>query len=363
MPCYDPPVTEVFRTDASPIGNVQRTPQGGIRVDAKLTRTGVFVYRNPDGTPRREYRPPDEVFHEDSLASLRAAPVTNLHPPEGEVTSANWRKRTVGHLAEDVRQDGTMIGGTVYVQDADTVKLVEQRERSETSAGYRAVLDWSPGTTPEGERYDAIQRQIRYNHVALVPRGRAGREVALRLDGHEDLGDPHMKIEIIGGTEYEVGTPAHTKARTEADKAAQVRQDAESAKDGRIAALEAELTQLRQDLEEAPAKLAEAAKVRAAVVEVAKRAGVVVREDQDDEAIKRAVVAKMAPEIKLDGRDAAFVAGAFEVASSRVKTDSAALGRKLVETRNDAPAQPVLPADVAARQKMIERGRSMKITG
>ena len=94
----------VVRFDTGTLGSVKRTPQGGIRVPASLTRTGVLEYTNPDGSIRREYRPPDEVFNADSLATLADAPVTNLH--HGLVDATNWRRVTVGSLSGAPRQDG-----------------------------------------------------------------------------------------------------------------------------------------------------------------------------------------------------------------------------------------------------------------
>src|SRR5690606_32107950 len=57
-----------------------RTDEGYIKDTPVLTRTGVFVYLDGQGRERREYRPPDEVFNADSLASLKGVPVTDTHP-------------------------------------------------------------------------------------------------------------------------------------------------------------------------------------------------------------------------------------------------------------------------------------------
>ena len=58
-------------------GEFKRTPQGFLRVKARLTKTGVFIYENG-----REYRSEEEVFRAYSLESLKGAPVTDLHPSE-----------------------------------------------------------------------------------------------------------------------------------------------------------------------------------------------------------------------------------------------------------------------------------------
>lgn len=43
-------------------------------------RIGIQLYRNPDGSVRRELRPPEEVFNADSLASFKGKPITIGHP-------------------------------------------------------------------------------------------------------------------------------------------------------------------------------------------------------------------------------------------------------------------------------------------
>ena len=58
-----------------------------IRDTPVLTRTGFFVYMLPDGTKRREYRPPDEVFKADSLNAFAGIPITDEH--HGEIKSNN----------------------------------------------------------------------------------------------------------------------------------------------------------------------------------------------------------------------------------------------------------------------------------
>lgn len=176
----------VSRYDVAALGNAERTPQGFLRIPAHVTRTGILEYKRADGTTVRELRPADEVFKAQSLATLRAAPVTDLHPTE-MISPANVRKLSIGHLSEDVRADGELVATAITVQEADAIAAVEKGERRELSCGYRCRIDATPGTY-RGQKYDQVQRDIVYNHVALGPRnwGRAGRDVALRIDGAAD---------------------------------------------------------------------------------------------------------------------------------------------------------------------------------
>lgn len=177
----------MHRTDfAGAVRRIVETPQGGVRVPAALTRVGVLPYEDAAGNRWRELRPADEVFAADSLATLRDAPVTVLHPP-GLVTGDTWDAVAVGHNAGPVstEENRLVVTDGLVVQSGEAAARVRSGELCETSAGYTCDLDESPGVDPVDGPYDKIQRTIRYNHVALGPQGwaRGGREMALRLDG------------------------------------------------------------------------------------------------------------------------------------------------------------------------------------
>lgn len=151
-------------------------------IPAFLTRTGVFPYSQVDGTVRRELRLPGEVFRPDSLASLRYATVTDLHP-EAPVDSASWRTHAIGTVGSDVKQEGVFVASEIIIHDKAAIDRIDKGERNELSCGYSCDLESNAGVY-EGQSYDAIQRNIRYNHVAIGPNGwgRAGCDVKLRLD-------------------------------------------------------------------------------------------------------------------------------------------------------------------------------------
>lgn len=177
----------VRRFDVATIGSRRTTPQGFVQVTARLTRTGVLEYRDASGTVRRELRLDEEVFRPASLSTLSGAPVTDMHKG-GMVTPDNVRELQVGHVGYDVRRDGRFVEATLTIQDRAAITLLEKGERREVSAGYDCHLDATPGEF-EGQRYDAVQRGIVYNHVAIGPAnwGRAGGDVAIRLDGADGL--------------------------------------------------------------------------------------------------------------------------------------------------------------------------------
>jgi hypothetical protein len=244
-----------------------RTPQGFLRVPASIARIGVQMYSQDDGTVRREYRPPDEVFKADALASFALAPITLTHPPEA-VTAANVAEYGVGTMGETLAASGDLVCGTALITHADAIEAVERGQR-ELSCGYECDLDFTAGTAPDGQKYDAIQRNIRGNHVAIVRTGRAGPAVRLRLDAndnavpgddapsHQQQQEKSMAIKIkIDGVEVEVP-----------EVAAQLIKKHDDDKDEEIAKLKARISELegaKKDLEELTAKEKEEAKKDAA---------------------------------------------------------------------------------------------------
>lgn len=175
-----------LRTDLRP---PEKRPDGSTRYHGAVTKAGVFEYELEDGSKRFEYRPPEEVSRADSLETLQLAPVVaREHTPKGEA-----RKRSVGTVGQDVSwvPDKGEVQASVVVRD-DSVNSDIASGMQELSCGYDVDLDETPGVTPDGKRYDAIQRgpmladgkrgPITYEHLAIVPSGRAGSEVRLRAD-------------------------------------------------------------------------------------------------------------------------------------------------------------------------------------
>ena len=156
------------------------TPEGFLRVRARIARSGVHLYRAgelgvpdgfaPDGDVR-VYRPPDQVFEPDAMASFAGKPVTDRHPPL-MVDARNWKRYAIGHSGPEVTREGDHLAADLLITDADAVARAEGG--AQLSNGYYADFDFAPGLTPEGEPYDAVQSNIRGNHIALVDAGRCG---------------------------------------------------------------------------------------------------------------------------------------------------------------------------------------------
>lgn len=161
-----------------------------------LSKVGVFDYTAASvGAPEgvgpaggdphrliRVYRPAEELSDPDCIESFKLTPWVNDHTMLGSeddgLTPAE-RKGVGGVIGEDVGFDadtGTLYGNLKMFSAAHD--RVVKAGKTELSLGYRCVYDFTPGEF-NGEKYDAIQRKLRGNHVASVPKGRMGPGVAV----------------------------------------------------------------------------------------------------------------------------------------------------------------------------------------
>ncbi len=208
----------------------KKTDQGYIRADAYLTRTGVFSYEMPDGSTHKELRSPEEVFHVGAMSSFSSIALTNDHPPM-MLDSGNTRFFQVGFTGEKTERDGIFVKNRLTITDEESIREVTDERKVAISCGYHCDVIEEPGVW-KGEAYDAIQKNIRGNHVSIVDRARAGtaakiyldkmdkdgavmvtgrkdREIPRKIeDKHEieDKGGDTMPVKIkVDGIEYEVG--------------------------------------------------------------------------------------------------------------------------------------------------------------
>jgi hypothetical protein len=173
----------VRRFDLGELGKATMTPQGFLKCPGFATRVGVFPYLDGDGKLRRELRHPDDVFDPESLVTLKYAPVTIEHPPE-MITPENVAEFGKGHTTERVEVNREMVDVDLIIEHQDAIDAVSKEGIRELSSGYFADIIEEEGTF-NGAPYNFRQKNIRYNHLAMVKRGRAGPEVRMRLDSSD----------------------------------------------------------------------------------------------------------------------------------------------------------------------------------
>lgn len=184
---------KAFRFDISRLDAVKRDHSGYLEATAAVTRTGVFVYRRPDGTITRELRHPDEVFKKDSLATLKHRPVTMGHV--GKLDTRNTKHIAVGSAIGEVTHGERLVSTGLQIHDEDAIAKVldEENPSREISCGYEAEIERRDGVF-NGEKYDHEQKGIVYNHIAVVRKGRAGHEVRMNLDEADAVMSEHVEI-------------------------------------------------------------------------------------------------------------------------------------------------------------------------
>ena len=173
-----PTLKRVLRLDSIPLDETYWTKEGYLIDHPVVTSTGIFEYTNPDGSIRRELRLPEEVFDPASLASYKGKPVILTHEA-GVVDKKNVDREHIGTILSNGYQDGDNVRAEIVIHETDLMKRSGLRE---LSLGYSLDLDETPGVW-NGQPYDAIQRNIRINHLALVDKARAGEKARLNIDG------------------------------------------------------------------------------------------------------------------------------------------------------------------------------------
>lgn len=352
--------------DSAPVTGIRTTADGYKVAEVPVARTGLQDYAGwevgkPDMPVVRMYRPPEAVFADGYLRTIPHKPVTDDHPKEG-VTAANWRKYSAGYTGESIRKDEA--NGLIYVPmlfaDQDVIDKLEAGKR-EVSCGYTCDVEWTPGTTPDGQAYDAIQRPSALNHIALVSRGRAGSSCRVG-DNWQPINDDNkepsvatktVKIEgVADGLPFEVTDAAEAvinrlvsardALKSELADATKEIGDNKAAHDAAIVAKDAEIVKLKAELADAaitPEKLRDAAKSYADTMAKAKALGAAVTDSTSEaDAMKAVVDAKMSDKAK--GYTADQVALAFNVLAADVKVETTDAFREVikggVETKDGA---------------------------
>ena len=187
-------LTQVYNT-ASPIVSWDIDHAGFLRCKTSVLKSCVLSYAPNEITDKEMPAPlrlrdkvmllvpPEELAKDSALASLEGRPVSVDHYWQSTLGTND-----VGSVAGKPIYDAEskVLFADILIKDPvaiqritadkdDALKLVEQ------SAAYLMKIDWTPGVTEDGESYDGIQRNIQYNHVALVGEGegRAGRDVRI----------------------------------------------------------------------------------------------------------------------------------------------------------------------------------------
>lgn len=290
------------------------TDEGFLVVPARIARTGIQLYRAfelgiNDGDPMRVirvYRSPNEVFAADAMRSAEDKTITDDHPDEF-VSSENWRDLARGHV-RNVHRDGIYVAVDMVVTDAGSIKDLDSG-KTQLSVGYTADYDWMPGVTPEGEHFDAQQKNIRVNHVAIVDAARCGPTCRVSDSQPNPKGNAMADRKVtIDGIPFDLPeaaaaavdklVSARDSAQNASKAAGEALATANAAHDTAIKAKDAEIEKLKLDVMTPDARDA-LVETWAATIDTAKRlVPDFAHKGKTCDAIRREVVGKLATDEK-----------------------------------------------------------------
>jgi hypothetical protein len=184
--------------------NIAETPEGYVVCkDVVIARTGYQEYKvsqlskvqlrdlglldrfNDPNEIVQVWRDPSQVFAPETIASFEIKAVTDNHPKDF-LTADNHADLNRGHV-QNIRKGDTPLNngdlpllGDVIITDPELGQDVLNRRKREVSCGYTYKLAW------DGNRLS--QENIIGNHVAVVPKGRAGAEA--RINDSADIPQP-----------------------------------------------------------------------------------------------------------------------------------------------------------------------------
>lgn len=322
------------------------TKDGYLEVNARTARTGIQRYLGvelgrPDLHVVNVYRDEAEVFSSRSLKTFSKIPITNDHPATG-VNASNWKDLAVGVTGDEVLRDGEYLKIGLKITDAQAVQIVQDGKR-ELSVGYSADIVWQDGIAPDGSAYQAVQKNIMANHIAIVEYARAGSQARIgdswRVSPVQDFkpgvlpttvkGDrmsDQLKTVVLGDSVIQIAVSdvaALERFKAEQNKALN---DQKTAHDVAIAAKDAELAKAHAERDEAKDKVLDAnaldklVQARADLINKAKTiADGIKTEGLTDTEIKRVAVSQVRGEDSIKDKSTAYIDATFDILADSVQ--------------------------------------------
>lgn len=342
----------------------------GFLVDRPIVaRIGLQVYKTPFGE-RREFRPASEVFKPDSLASFAGKPITLGHVT---VTPENADQVVVGSCAGAGVPNGIGVEAPLSIYVKRAIESAKKKDAAELSVGYTSVdidrAGWGNNKTgeyffledmPEGWKadsddwveFDALQTNIKVNHIAMVFRGRAGiaklnldseQEFPYDVDTDSQKEDEKMTVKIkIDSAEVEVSKDVAEHIENLNAQIATVQGKADGLEAERDA-LQAKVDGIPAEIEAAVAKAKADAEELAELVAVAGEAGVKT-DGLDAKAIKVAYVKEVTGS-DVSAKSDAYIEAAFDLAKDSDKMAAQRIATKgdATKEKQDGEAKPLNP--------------------
>lgn len=350
-----------------------RTPEGYLCVKGVAARTGVYQYVSTEldlpGPARivNVYKPAEELFSPESMATYVDKDVTNDHPDD-LVDSTTFKDVSVGHV-RGVEREGDHLIVDMIIKDQSAIDDIESG-KAELSPGYTAEYVEEAGTAPDGKAYEYTQRTIKNNHMAVVDAARAGK--VARIFDHKPKGIPPMatrKVFLDSKKSRSVILDEETATVVE-DAVASLMKTLDEANE-RADKAEAAKDEAEEKADEAKKSTSDAAigeRVKLTLDTIASASKIVKNFDAKGLVspleIKRAALAQLKPTRDWAGKSEAYISAAFDSAEEDAKEttdedgedDSKSTNDSLRGLANDMKNRPKLTTDGSDAYNKFLRG-------
>ena len=322
---------------------------GFLKVPARAARTGTQKYAGKELGLTGDnavktitvYRSADEVFNQSSLDSYNAVDITNNHP-DNMVDSDNYKSTTVGTVASAGRRAGDFVEVDLIIKDKAAIKAVENG-KAQLSVGYACQYDMAGGKTDDGEIYDAKQRDIVVNHVALVDAGRAGPQARVF-----DEESKTVKVFLSDSVSIDVADDAAAKTlQSEFAKKDKETKEVKDSLNAEIDKKQAEIDTLKSELDTAKKATSDAA-INKKIEKIAQLKSDCKLLGGDKFACdgmseienKTAALFAAKTNLELKGKSEAYVSAAFDIALNAAKEQRDTASKQRKQVAEDAAKEP-----------------------
>lgn len=180
-----------------------------------ITKAAVNPYRGseiPDS--ERLGLDPNQIYYllrcpvelERGMNTFAAVQLLKRHIPVDATDSQ--KESTVGAIGSEFEMDDEgRVWAMLRVHDQEGIDYIQSGKMQELSAGYAYTPDMTEGVY-NGEHYDGVMRNIQGNHVAIVERGRIGRDAIVADYMPNEIEDYLMtkKVKLKQGSIAELKT-------------------------------------------------------------------------------------------------------------------------------------------------------------
>lgn len=121
------------------------------------------------------YRPEEELNKESTINSVNGIPIQLRHHADFADNPA--KETRIGATGTEATYKSPFLMNSLHFFDKKAIDLIESDAMKELSLAYRYKPDFKSSGEINGQKYDFTMRDLSGNHLALVEKGRAGREV------------------------------------------------------------------------------------------------------------------------------------------------------------------------------------------